>query len=762
MNTKKSWLLNKNLTRSNAASFAGSKVKTCFAIFFIFSILLPADLLSQNRIKKEIRALRLENTEKFIFDGKVDEEFWKRVPAATGFRQQEPNEGDPATEKTEVRIAYDDEYLYMGVILYDSDPSRIKATQRRRDVRIVADERFTWFFDTFNDQRNAYFMEVNPNALRTDGLITTGQGQSINLNWDGIWDAKATINEIGWTTEIKIPFRSLNFDPESDTWGVNFMRVIRRKSETVLWTGYQRNQGIDRPQDGGLLTGLTGMSQGLGLEVKPFGILTGNEQKLAEGDETDTDLDGGLDINYSITPSLKASLTFNTDFAEAEVDQRIVNLTRFAVQFPEQRDFFLEGSNIYEFAPASRVNPYFSRRIGLQEGQPIPITYGARLLGNSGPYNLAFLHVRTGEQRDIRPENFSVARVKRNIGSESTIGMIYTRRATDGDRSGELELQDRHTIGADLELSTSTFREDKNLQFQAFFVYHNSPLANDDTSEFWDRTTRGFRINYPNQPWAGLMSYREFGDAYNPAVGFTPRNAFRRFQPSISYSPQFPESDVFQQVEWEIRFEHLTDLDFELLTQEIRFTLFNISFMSGDEMAFDISRNYERLEFPFDIRRDNSIIIPVDDYVTWTASAELQTASYRKVSFGAEFESGGFWSGTRTQYGLNLSLRPFTGLELTPEYVRTDVDLAEGSFSTDLFRFEANMDFTNSLFFTTNIQYDNLSQLLATNNRLRWIITPGSDLYLVYNHNWLEEDQLSRFRTLQRSGAIKISYTHRF
>lgn len=736
------------------------KIPLVGLLTFLFT--LPNHSLAQdNGEKKQVQAYKLNSSDNFIFDGRVTEGFWDRVPVATGFRQQEPNEGAPATEQTEVRIAYDDEYLYMGVILYDSNPEGIKASQKRRDVRIVADERFTWFFDTFNDNRTAYFMEVNPNALRTDGLITSGQGQSINLNWDGIWDAKAEINEQGWMTEIKIPFRTFNFDPNSDTWGVNFMRVIRRKNETALWTGHLRSQGIDRPQDGGVLTGLNGMSQGLGLEVVPFGILTGNELNSPGGSETDTELDGGLDINYSITPSLKASVTFNTDFAEAEVDQRVVNLTRFAVQFPEQRDFFLEGSNIYEFAPSSGINPYFSRRIGLTGGQPIPITYGARLLGNTGPYNLALLHVRTGETNSVSAENFSVARIKRNIGSESTIGVVYTRRSTADDFDTSIELQDRHTFGADLELGTSHFLGDKNLQFQAFFVFHNSPIENAE-SEFWDRTSRGIRLNYPNQPWAAHASYREFGNAFDPAVGFTPRNAFRRFQPSFSYSPQFPESDVFQQVEWEFRFEHLMDLDFELLTQELRFTLFDITFMSGDGIEFDISRSYERLELPFDIRRDESIILPVDEYVNWLATAEIRTASFRKISVRSAVAAGGFWSGSQFQYAVNVSLRPFAGLELNPEYIRTNVDLAEGSFSTDLFRFEANMDFTNSLFFTTNIQFDNLSELLATNNRLRWIIRPGSDLYLVYNHNWIEDDQFDRFRTLQRSGTIKVSYTHRF
>lgn len=735
--------------------------KTDSSLFFLLFFLIPSLLAAQSTQRKQLNAQRLDSDADFVLDGHVDEAFWNDIQPATGFRQQEPREGEPASERTEVRIAYDDKYLYLGVILYDSNPSGIKAYQKRRDVRIVSDERFTWIFDTFNDQRSAYFMEINPNGLRTDGLISTGQGNSINLNWDGIWDAETVIGDFGWSAEIKIPFRTFNFDEDSDRWGANFMRVIRRKNETALWTGYQRNAGIDRPQDAGVLTGLSGLSQGLGLEVVPFGIAKGSEQRQPGPDQTDTDIDGGFDVNYSITPSLKASVTFNTDFAEAEVDQRRVNLTRFPLFFPEQRDFFLEGANVYEFAPSSRVNPFFSRRIGLRGGEPIPITYGARLLGNAGDYNMALLHVRTGEKGAVQPENFSVARVKRNIGSESTIGMIYTRRSTQDSDELTPALQDRHTFGTDLELGTSRFLGNKNLQFQAFFVFHNNPLAAVDTTNVWDRSSRGIRLNYPNQPWEAHVSYREFGNAFDPAVGFTPRNAFRRLQPSVEYSPQFPGSDLIQQIDWEIRFEHLTDLDFRLLTQELRFTLFDVTFMTGDVFEFDLSRNFERLQEPFDIKRDGSVIIPVGEYTSWRISTGVESASYRRVSGELNFETGGFWSGTSTEYGGEITVRPYPGIELTPEYIHTDVDLAGGNFSTDLFRFEANIDLTTSLFFTTNLQYDNLSTNMSMNNRLRWIITPGSDLYLVYNHNWAETP-MQRFRTTQRAGAIKVSYTHRF
>jgi len=732
-----------------------------FFLSFVFILFLYKSSFTQDvTTRKEIQAYRMEENYTFVFDGRMDEPFWQKIDPATGFLMQEPREDANATEKTEVRIAYDDNYLYMGVMLYDSDPLGIKTFLKRRDVRLVSDDRFTWIFDTFNNQRSAYFMEINPNGLRTDGLLTVGQGSNINLNWDGIWDARTVIGDFGWSAEIRIPYKTLNFDPDSDTWGVNFMRVIRRKNETVLWTGHKRNQGISRPQNAGILTGLSDISQGLGLEVVPYGIITRSRDQTVTDPETSISPDGGFDINYSITPGLSASLTVNTDFAEAEVDQRQVNLTRFPLFFPEQRNFFLEGSNIFEFAPSSRVFPFFSRRIGLVEGQQVPITYGGRVLGNTGNYELALLHVRTGDSSLINPEHFTVGRIKRNFGSESTVGLIYTRRATVNRDEMIQTLRDRHTFGVDLELGTSSFLGRYNLQFQSFYVFHNSPIPDDNVTDIQDRSSYGFRLNFPNQPWSGHISYRELGEAFDPSVGFTPRNAFRRLNPRIGFSPQFENIDLIQDIEWSIWFEHLADLDFTLLTQDLRFTLFDINFTSGDEIEFDLTRNFERLITPFDIKRDGSIIVPVGTFTNWIASAGFETASQRRLSAALNFETGGFWTGSRTEYGIGITLRPFSGFDLTPEFIRTNVKLEEGDFSTDLLRFEGNFDFTTSHFLSTTLQFDSLSDVLGLNSRFRWIITPGSDLFLVYNHNWMQEN--SRFSTLQNTGTIKVNYTHRF
>ena len=711
---------------------------------------------------RTIQAHRLPESTTIRLDGKLNEAIWHQVPVSTDFTMQEPIEGGDPTEKTEVQIVYDEENIYLGVTLYDSDPSAIKAFQKRRDAGLNTDDRFRWIFDTFHDQRNAYFFEVNPNALRRDALISTGQGISFNRNWDGIWDAKVFIGQFGWSIEIVIPFQSLSFNPNSDRWGVNFQRTIRRKNEDVLWTGYRRNQGVFRPQNAGDLVGISQVSQGIGLEVVPFGILDNNKTVTDNSTDTETDADGGLDISYNIIPSLEASATFNTDFAETEVDQRRVNLTRFPLFFPEQRDFFLEGSNILSFAPGSGVNPFFSRRIGLVDGEDISITWGSRILGTVGSYNMALMQVRTGEQGMVNAEHFSVARVKKNVLKESTLGIIYTRRATENQANLDQPLQARQTAGADLEYGTSTFLNDKNLQLQAFFIYHNSAFAQGDTSGFWDRTSRGGRINFPNEPWSGHVSYREFGSQFDPAVGFTPRNAFKRVQPSISFSPLFEKSQRIQEFRWSLRFEHLTDLSFQKLTQDVNFTLFNMELVEGDEISIQINRNFERLQQPFDILRDGSIIIPVDDYVNWGFETELEFANFRRVTGQIEIEKSGFWTGNRTVYSTQITGRPLPGINLTAEYERTDVSLDGGSFNTDVVRFVGNFDFTSSFFVTTNIQFDNVSDILGMNNRLRWIIKPGSDLFLVYNHNWRQDDITDRFRTLERTGTVKLSITHRF
>ncbi|MCH8523978.1 MAG: carbohydrate binding family 9 domain-containing protein [Balneolales bacterium] len=701
-----------------------------------------------------ITAHRLLTGEIISIDGRLDEDVWNRIPGISSFRQQEPVEGATPSQETYIQIAYDSDNLYIAARMFDSDVSGIRGWERRRDQGLGADDRFMWILDTFNDGRTAYFFEVNPLGLMGDGLLTTGQGSSVNKAWNGIWDARVEITSEGWMVEVRIPFRTLDFNPDNPVWGVNFQRTVRRNNEEIVWAGWRRNQGLFRPQNAGTLIGLEGLSQGLGLEIKPY-LMANPSRRWQDGSTSNTlRRDAGFDITYSITPGIRSSLSVNTDFAEAEVDERRVNLTRFPLQFPEQRDFFLEGSSIFSFAPGSGPNPFFSRRIGLVGGNPVPIVLGARVIGRTGNTGIGFYQIRTGEST-LPSEDFTVARLTQNFGAESKIGVIYTRRDQFGDKNAFA----RETFGTDLELETSRFMGNKNLQFQLFFVGHtaDSPL---DESSFYDRTVRGMRISFPNFPFYGHASYREFGDAYNPAVGFAPRNGFRRFQPTVGYTHMTRNSTLVRSLNTQLYYEYLMDMDFRAETIRVNARPVTVRLESGGQFGFSLDWIYDRLDAPFDIRRDGSIIIPTDEYRNVGGEFWMSTNRAAPISadFGLSHES--FWTGTRTQLQAGSTVRPAPGINLSSAWARTQVDLAEGSFTTDLLRFRGNLDFTPFVSVTGIVQYDTLSELVGFYQRLRWIVRPGADVYLVYIYNWINEDD--RLRPLETSGSVKVSYTYRF
>ena len=731
-----------------------------FFTIFLLTIFFGLKAKSDNK-KKSIEAFSIEK-EDIKLDGKLDESFWNSISGISDFLVQEPIEGGIPTENTVIKIAYDNKYLYIGAIFYDSDPEGIKAFKMRKDAPLNTDDRFMWILDTYLDGRNAYFFEINPRGLMGDGLLSIGQGRSLNKDWDGIWRPWTHIGDYGWSAEIRIPFHTLNFDPKISSWGINFQRTIRRKNEEILWTGYKRNQGIFRPQDAGLLIGLENISQGLGLELVGYGKAEASkvEKDLGEGYIKNGNIDAGLDINYNITPGLKASLTLNTDFAETEVDDRQINLTRFPIRFPEKRDFFLEGANIFRFAPSSGVYPYFSRRIGLQSGNPVPISFGGRFIGKIGKVEVAAQQVRTRETDFIDSEDFSVIRVKQNFLKESSIGILYTRRHTNKGKDFVPPLPDRNTLGVDLSLNTSTFLKNQNLQFQAFAILHNPNSLDNTDKNVWDRSARGLRFNFPNDPWSGSLSYREFGVFYDPAVGFSRRNSFRRVEPRIRFSPILEKSPIIRELQWELSFENLMSLGWKKLTQNIRLTPLSIRFESGDEISYQFIRNFERLEYNFNILGDNSIIIPIGNYTNWSHQIEIETANHRKIVYELELISEGFWSGKRTEYQNNLTIRPLEGINLSFGYIYSKVNLKEGNFKTNLIRILGDFDFSPFISFSSNVQYDDISKQIGMNNRFKYTLTPGSDIYFVYNHNWIGDK--GKYKTTSMLGATKITYTQRF
>lgn len=712
----------------------------------------PAGAVRAQEPARVLQAARLTPAERVALDGRLDETIWMRAPAADRFLQQEPFEGRPPTERTEVRVAYDADNLYIGATLHDSDPDRILGRQRRRDQDLDSDDRFMVVLDTFLDGRTAYYFETNPAGLMGDGLVRSTGYASVNKAWDGVWEARVARGAFGWSAELRIPFRTLNFDESSDAWGINFQRTVRRKNEEMIWSGHRRNQGLLRPIHAGRLTGVRNVTQGLGLEVAPYGAAA---WRAEAGAPADVPLDAGVDLTYSVTANLRAAVTVNTDFAETEVDRRRVNLTRFPLFFPEQRDFFLESAGIFEFAPLNAVNPYFSRRIGLDEGQAIPIEYGVRLAGQTGAYDLGLLQVRTGSAGGRPAEHFTVARVKRNFLAQSSIGLLYTRRAASGGRGPAAP--DRHTAGADIDLFTSTFLGDKNLQMQAFYVAHTDPERG-GVSGAADRSSRGFRINYPNDVWRAHLSFREFGAQWDPAVGFAPRRGFRRANPVVTFAPRPGWFSSVRNFEFRVHHERLTDLDNRLLTRETGLTLLGVRFESGDR--FDLRRNFrfEILEGPFEIHP--GVVLPVGAYTFDDWEISVETASRRRLSGRASVTAGALWSGGRSALALALTVRPFHGVTGGAEWEHEAVDLLHGRFTTNLVRLLGSWHASPWLAFDGNLQYDTVTDVAGLYTRLRWILRPGSDFYFVYTENW--RSTRGRLLALSRGVTTKINYTHRF
>ena len=730
----------------------------------IIVIILNAIPFSQEIIANEKRVVITKqiSTGKIELDGFLDEPEWKMVSPAKDFIQRDPIEGAPSTEKTEVYVIYDEDNLYIGAMLFDSNPDGILAYQKRRDQSLRTDDRFMWILDTFLDGRTGYFFEVNPAGLMGDGLIVSSESYwGTNKDWNGIWDARVVIVPEGWSVEVVIPFRTLNFNPDLDTWGINFQRTVRRKNEDAKWNGFQRNKKLTTPVHAGHLTGLKNLKQGRGIELKPYISMNRRQMNVDENTETKNLSDLGFDISMNITSGLKGSLTYNTDFAEAEVDQRRVNLTRFPLRYAEKRGFFLEGAGVYSFLPRNGVTPFFSRRIGLSEGKQIPINYGGRLSGQVGDYELGFIQANTSPQGDIQGENFTVARVKRALWKQSYFGLVYTDRSPSEMKVDSTAL-DQTLYGADIDLKTSEFMNDKNLQFQAFLVYHTAP-KNEPDLNFFDLSTRGLRLTYPNDIIRTHVSYREFGEMYNPAVGFSRRNGFKRIQPSFSYHPRPEKYEFIRQIEYGVQYEYMTDLNNNMLKKETTITPFNIRFESQDEIGIKIVNLIEYLDKPFTIYED--ITIPVKEYSSDELQFKFETSEKRMISTELEYQTGDFWTGEKKTLKTQISIKPFSGFNIQTEYEKNQVTLDGNNFRTELYNIEFGVYPTPRTAIFSNLQYDNVSNALGLFAKLQHTIRPGSDFYLVYTHNWISKsDQIFDFDllTVSKISSLKINYTFRF
>ena len=726
---------------------------------FLFVAVLPLTTNAQipetsTPARRTVQATRMADDERIEIDGVLDEAAWARALPAKDFIQVDPANGSPATEPTEVRIVFTKDAIYMGVTCDDSEPDKWLGYQRRRDEFLPADDRFMWTIDTFLDERSGYFFEMNPSGLMADSLFGVNGD---NRAWDGIWDARVVRSEIGWTIEIEIPFRTLNFDPDNDTWGFNFQRTVRRKNEDSIWMGWARNQGLRRMTNAGHVTGIREVTQGTGLDVKPYGLVTSEFSTGPNGERSQEKANAGIDLFYNPTPGVRANLTINTDFAQTEVDQRQVNLTRFSLFFPERRDFFLDGATFFDFASDSiggpQIQPFFSRRIGLSaEATPQKIDFGTKFTGQMGGNDVGMLQVRTGgEDGEFIPEDFLVGRIKRRLLQQSYVGAIYTRRDA---RTGD-EIDASHTIGVDMRLAPSQFRGNQNLSATAWMLHAGPPGVRSGSNAF------GAGIEYPNDIWQVRLDAQEVQENFDPAVGFVLRRDYRRYRGQVYHGPRPQNHRYIRRTEYDANLEVVTDLRNQLLERLLNLTVFGVQFHSQDNFALEVDPSFVRLERPFTIVP--GITMPAGSEYDFTRFAiRGQTANRRVLALNGRFETGAFYSGHRDQTVLGLTVRARPGYIVSLNGEWNQVDLAEGSFTSNVYRGTADTQFTPFMALVNILQYDTMSRVLGWQARYRWILTPGNDLYVVYTHNWVDDPLLNRFGTLDRRAASKVLYTHRF
>jgi hypothetical protein len=723
---------------------------------------LPADSTGVQQDERETAsterrtmvAARLADGERVVVDGRFDEQIWQRAIPATDFIQIDPNNGAPATERTEVRIAFDSHALYMAVTCYDSEPTKWLGYERRRDQFLGADDRFMWTIDTYLDARSGYFFEMNPSGLMADSWFGVNAD---NRAWDGIWDARVIRSDIGWTIEIEIPFRTLNFNPNSDTWGINFQRTVRRKNEDSIWMGWARNQGLRRMTNAGHVTGIREVTQGLGLDVKPYALASVSSGPSEGGRRTVRDADAGVDLFYNVTPSVRANLTVNTDFAQTEVDQRQVNLTRFNLFFPERRDFFLDGATFFDFGSSAGsgdllVNPFFSRRIGLSAfGEPQKIDFGTKVTGQMGSHDVGLLHVQSAgdDETGVVGESFTAARVKTRVLEQSYVGALYTRRDARGDAGAS------HTAGFDFRLATSRFLGTQNLSATGWLLHANRPGLSSRNNAF------GLFVEYPNDRWTARFGAREVQRDFDPTVGFVTRRDYRRYQPAVAFAPRPRAHRFIRRLEFGTNVDVMTSSRNQLLERSANLTLIDVQLHSQDAFAIELKPTHERLDEPFTIA--NGITLPLGSEYTYTRVAVRGgTANRRVLALNGRYERGGFYSGHRDQTVLQLTVRARPGYIVYVNSEWNEVRLAEGRFSSNLYRLIAETQFTPFIALVNNVQFDTVSRVMGWQSRFRWIVQPGNDLYVVYTHNWREDPVLDRFATVDRRAASKLLYTHRF
>jgi len=683
-----------------------------------------------------LRAVRL--TERPTLDGRLEELWYQTHEPVTQFIQSLPDEGAPATEETEVWIGFDDQNLYVSARIWDSAPeSEWIANELRRDTpQLRQNDTFGIVFDTFLDRRNGVMFYTNPLGAMADFQITN-EGNP-NQDWNPVWDVRTGRFDGGWTVEMEIPFKSLRYRPgREQVWGVQLRRAIRRKNEWAHLTLVPRSaagtgsSGVFRVSAAGTLVGLEAPPPSRKVELKPYGI-SGLQTNLRATPPFENDLwgDAGMDLKWGMTENLTADFTLNTDFAQVEVDEQQVNLTRFNLFFPEKRDFFLEGRGIFNFGGSGFTGPregsqnlptlFFSRRIGLLGGDPVPMQGGGRVTGKAGAFDIGAVAVRTGGEATIGAEttDFAVLRLRRDVFQRSSVGALYTDRS----RSLLGEGANR-TYGAD---GSFSFLQDLSL------VGH---LARTETPGMEDRDlSYNGRIAWNADRWGFELQSLLVGENFNPEVGFLRRRGFQEQRIGARFSPRPAAWEAVRKLTLETGLDYLTHDRLDFLEARERRAQVQAELENSDVATLTFVDSYERLIRPFRIGPDVTVSPGAFRFqdVRLSYSLGLQ----RRVSGDFSFERGSFYNGERMSIALRqgrIGILP--QLSLQPSVSLNWVDLEEGSFTAHLFATRVNYSFSPRMFVTALLQYNAQAEIVSSNLRFRWEYAPGSEIFLVFTED---------------------------
>jgi hypothetical protein len=708
---------------------------------------------------KEVRVTQVETAP--VLDGSLDDAVWQQAEVIDDFHQISPGDGTEPTEPTEVYMVYTEDALYIGARMYDSNPELIAAPTIRHGQGLGGDDRLVIILDPFNTRRVGYRFETNLNGVRHDALYQNIT--SFSQDWTVIWDVATDTFDEGWIAEVEIPFKTLPFDLNIDTWGFNFGRGIRRRGEEVAWVSYNRSFN---PSIVGLATGLQGMDQGLGLDVVPsFSI---NQQRTFNPGDKDSNFDPSLDVFYRLTHSLNAALTINTDFSATEVDNRQVNLTRFNLFFPEKRDFFLNDADLFLFGniggggfnnnqattQGSRQNarPFFSRNIGIgANGEQVDLDYGGRISGRVGRWNIGTLAVHQAASSAVEATDLFVGRFSANVLDESTLGFILT----EGDPQSNV---DNTVYGADFRYLNTQLASGRQLEGNAWYQQSDtSGLDGDDAA--W-----GVNVSSPNNSgWRGEIGIKEIQRNFNPALGFVNRTNVRNYSARLGYT-HYPDSDFWQEAYIGIDAQRVNVIDGGLQSEKFKIRLLEMENTAGDSFNIGRTPTREVVLAPFTIYSEpgRSVVIPAGDYKFSTFDVSIDSASQREFGAGLSIESGDFYNGDSTEIGASFDWNQSRNFAMSLSHDWTDINLPQGGFIARLSSLNTQVAFTSNLYWISLVQYDNLSENLGINTRLQWIPEAGREGFIVLNYNMQDRDKDNTFHSTLTDISIKFKYTFRY